>query len=48
MIRTGYGCSYFAGTLINAISTFKGSGFGIQLKAYAKITINVSKKKNIN
>lgn len=42
MINIGYSCAYLAGTFINAVSNGYGCSFGINLKSYAKVTLNYS------
>ncbi len=44
MKRSGYGCAYGAGTIINAIATWKGAAFGINLKTEAEVVLTDSKK----
>ena len=43
MKRSGYAYAYGAGTIINAISTWKGAAFGIELKTEAEVVLNDSK-----
>ncbi len=47
MKKIGYGCSFLGGTIINAISTYSGSSFGINLKSYAKVELDGQKKKKL-
>jgi len=35
----GYGCATGAGTIINAIATYKGAAFGIDLRTYAEVEL---------
>lgn len=42
----GYACASGAGTIINAIATWKGAAFGIGLKTHAKVCL-ASKEKEI-
>ena len=44
MKRSGYAYAYGAGTIINAISTWKGAAFGIELKTEAEVVLTDSKK----
>ena len=44
MKRSGYAYAYGAGTIINAISTWKGAAFGIELKTEAEVVLNDTKK----
>ena len=44
MKQTGYACAYGAGTIINAISTWKGAAFGIDLKTEAEVVLTNDKK----
>ncbi len=44
MKQTGYAFAYGAGTIINAISTWKGAAFGIELKTEAEVVLTDSKK----
>lgn len=44
MKQTGYACAYGAGTIINAISTWKGAAFGIDLKTEAEVVLSNDKK----
>jgi shikimate kinase len=44
MSQTGYACAYGAGTIINAISTWKGAAFGIDLRTEAEIVLTNDKK----
>lgn len=43
MKRSGYAYAYGAGTIINAISTWKGAAFGIELKTEAEVVLTDSK-----
>ncbi|NLI62170.1 MAG: hypothetical protein GX362_02000 [Methanosarcinaceae archaeon] len=45
---TGYGCAFGGGTVINAIASWYGCAFGIDLKTYAKVTIDLSNKTTRN
>jgi shikimate kinase len=44
MKQTGYAYAYGAGTIINAISTWKGAAFGIDLKTEAEVVLTSDKK----
>ncbi len=44
MKKTGYACAFGAGTIINAIATWKGAAFGIDLKTEAEVILTDSKK----
>lgn len=44
MKQTGYAYAYGAGTIINAIATWKGAAFGIELKTEAEVVLTDSKK----
>ncbi len=44
MKRSGYAYAHGAGTIINAISTWKGAAFGIDLKTEAEVVLTDSKK----
>lgn len=44
MKQTGYACALGAGTIINAIATWKGAAFGIDLRTEAEVTLTDSKK----
>ncbi len=44
MKRSGYAYAYGAGTVINAISTWKGAAFGIELKTEAEVVLTGSNK----
>ncbi|HEX7628128.1 MAG TPA: shikimate kinase [Candidatus Methanoperedens sp.] len=44
MKQAGYACAYGAGTIINAISTWKGAAFGIELKTEAEVILTDDKK----
>jgi shikimate kinase len=44
MKQTGYAYAYGAGTIINAISTWKGAAFSIDLKTEAEIVLTDDKK----
>jgi len=44
MKQTGYAYAYGAGTIINAISTWKGAAFAIDLKTEAEIVLTDDKK----
>ena len=44
MISTGYATALGAGTIINAIATWKGSAFGIDLKTSAEVQLNNSNR----
>ena len=44
MKRSGYAYAYGAGTIINAISTWKGAAFGIELKTEAEVVLTDPKK----
>jgi shikimate kinase len=44
MKQTGYAYAYGAGTIINAIATWKGAAFGIDLKTEAEVVLTDSKK----
>ena len=44
MKQTGYAYAYGAGTIINAISTWKGAAFGIDLKTEAEVILTDDKK----
>jgi len=39
MKQAGYAYAYGAGTIINAISTWKGAAFGIELKTEAEVVL---------
>ena len=43
MKRSGYAYAYGAGTIINAIATWKGAAFGIDLKTEAEVVLTDSK-----
>jgi len=43
MKQSGYAYAYGAGTIINAISTWKGAAFGIDLKTEAEVTLTDSR-----
>jgi shikimate kinase len=43
MNQTGYAYAYGAGTIINAIATWKGAAFGIELKTEAEVVLTDSK-----
>jgi shikimate kinase len=44
MKQTGYAYAYGAGTIINAISTWKGAAFGIDLKTEAEVVLTDDNK----
>ncbi len=44
MKQTGYACALGAGTIINAIATWKGAAFGIDLRTEAEVALTDSKK----
>ena len=44
MKQSGYAYAYGAGTIINAIATWKGAAFGIDLKTEAEVVLTESKK----
>ena len=44
MKQSGYACAYGAGTIINAIATWKGAAFGIDLKTEAEVILTEPKK----
>jgi shikimate kinase len=44
MMGTGYATALGAGTIINAIATWKGSAFGIDLKTSAEVKLNSSNR----
>ncbi len=44
MKQSGYAYAHGAGTVINAISTWKGAAFGIELKTEAEVVLSDSKK----
>jgi shikimate kinase len=44
MKQSGYACAYGAGTIINAIATWKGAAFGIDLKTEAEVILTDDKK----
>ncbi len=44
MKQAGYAYAYGAGTIINAISTWKGAAFGIELKTEAEVILTDGKK----
>jgi len=44
MKQAGYAYAYGAGTIINAISTWKGAAFGIELKTEAEVVLTEDKK----
>ncbi len=44
MKQSGYAYAYGAGTIINAIATWKGAAFGIDLKTEAEVVLTDSKK----
>lgn len=44
MKKAGYAYAYGAGTIINAISTWKGAAFGIDLKTEAEVILTDDKK----
>ncbi len=43
MTFEGYACASGAGTIINAIATWKGSAFGIDLKTFAEVDLSEGK-----
>jgi len=43
MKQSGYACAYGAGTIINAIATWKGAAFGIDLKTEAEVILTDDK-----
>ncbi len=43
MTPSGYACARGAGTIINAIATWKGAAFGIDLKTEAEVTLTDSR-----
>ncbi len=43
MTFEGYACASGAGTIINAIATWKGSAFGIDLKTFAEVELSEGK-----
>ncbi|MCJ7694617.1 MAG: shikimate kinase, partial [Anaerolineaceae bacterium] len=46
MAKIGYAQALGAGTIINAIATWKGAAFGIDLKTSAEVRLNESDKVN--
>ncbi len=44
MKQSGYACAFGAGTIINAIATWKGAAFGIDLKTEAEVILTDDKK----
>ena len=40
MTVKGHACASGAGTIINAIATWKGAAFGIDLKTFAKVELS--------
>lgn len=44
MKQSGYACAFGAGTIINAIATWKGAAFGIDLKTEAEVILTEPKK----
>ncbi len=44
MKQTGYACAFGAGTIINAIATWKGAAFGIDLRTEAEVILTDDKK----
>ncbi len=44
MKQSGYAYAFGAGTIINAIATWKGAAFGIELKTEAEVVLTDSKK----
>lgn len=44
MRRSGYACAFGAGTIINAIATWKGAAFCIDLKTEAEVILTEDKK----
>ena len=40
MTFKGYACASGAGTIINAIATWKGAAFGIDLKNFASVELS--------
>ena len=42
MTLEGHACASGAGTIINAIATWKGAAFGIDLKTFAKVELSES------
>lgn len=44
MKQTGYACAFGAGTIINAIATWKGAAFGIDLRTEAEVILTEDKK----
>ncbi len=43
-MRTGYACAFGAGTIINAIATWKGAAFCLDLKTEAEVILTEDKK----
>ncbi|AKB28392.1 Shikimate kinase II [Methanosarcina siciliae C2J] len=43
MTFEGYACAFGAGTIINAIATWKGAAFGIDLKTFAETSLSEGK-----
>jgi shikimate kinase len=44
MRQSGYACAFGAGTIINAIATWKGAAFGINLKTEAEVILTDSRE----
>ncbi|MCZ7391859.1 MAG: shikimate kinase [Candidatus Methanoperedens sp.] len=44
MKQSGYACAFGAGTIINAIATWKGAAFGIDLRTEAEVILTDDKK----
>ena len=42
MTFKGHACAFGAGTIINAIATWKGAAFGIDLKTFAEVRLSES------
>ncbi len=42
MTLEGHACAFGAGTIINAIATWKGAAFGIDLKTFADVELSES------
>ncbi len=40
MTLKGHACAFGAGTIINAIATWKGAAFGIDLKTFAEVKLS--------
>lgn len=46
-VSEGYGCAFGGGTIINAVASWHGAAFGVNLKTYSKVIL-FSRNKNHN